>query len=87
MEHQIVEHKGKQTLLTRGKYALATGVATATATFLPAMAHAAGTAELDFSGATAELGGVKTAVVGIIGILLTIFAIVIAWHTFRRSAG
>lgn len=43
-------------------------------------------AELNFTGVTSELDGVKTAIVALITILLTIFAIVIAWRTFRRSA-
>lgn len=43
-------------------------------------------ASLDFSGATAELDGVKTAVVGIIGTLLVLVGIGIAWAYFKRTA-
>lgn len=50
---------------------------------MPLLANAA---ELDFTAATGELAGVQTAVLGLIGVLLTIFGIVLGWRTFRRSA-
>lgn len=46
-------------------------------------AHAA---ELNFDGASAELGGVKTAIVAIIGTLVVILGIGIAWSYFKRTA-
>jgi hypothetical protein len=41
---------------------------------------------LDFTGATGELDGVKTAVVGIIGTLVVLIGIGIAWSYFKRTA-
>ena len=74
-----------QNVKTKRKLAnkLAPVAATAAVVFLPAMANAA---ELDFTAATGELAGVQTAVLGLIGVLLTIFGIVLGWRTFRRSA-
>lgn len=43
-------------------------------------------AELNFDGASAELGGVKTAIVAIIGTLVVILGIGIAWSYFKRTA-
>ena len=60
-----------------------TALVVAGATAMPLAANAA---ELDFSGASAELEGAKTAILGIIGALITIGAIVLGWRTFRRSA-
>ena len=62
---------------------IATGAIVAGVTALPMVANAA---ELDFTGASAELEGAKTAIVGIIGVLIVIGGIVLGWHTFRRSA-
>ena len=62
---------------------IATGAIVAGVTALPMVANAA---ELDFTGASAELEGAQTAIVGIIGVLIVIGGIVLGWHTFRRSA-
>lgn len=62
---------------------IATGAIAAGVTALPMVANAA---ELDFTGASAELDGAKTAIVGIIGVLIVIGGIVLGWNTFRRSA-
>ena len=70
------------------KTSLATKIATcaivAGVTALPMAANAA--ASLDFTGASAELEGAKTAIIGIIGMLIVIGGIVLGWTTFRRSA-
>lgn len=63
---------------------IATGAIVAGVTALPMAANAA--ASLDFTGASAELEGAKTAIIGIIGMLIVIGGIVLGWHTFRRSA-
>lgn len=62
---------------------IATGAIAAGVTALPMVANAA---ELDFTGASAELEGAKTAILGIIGVLIVIGGIVLGWTTFRRSA-
>lgn len=61
-----------------GRTVIVAGVAA-----MPLLANAA---ELDFTGASGELAGVQTAILGLIGILVTIFGIVLGWRTFRRSA-
>jgi len=43
-------------------------------------------ASLDFTGASGELDGVKVAVVGIIGVLVTLIGIGLAWAYFKRTA-
>lgn len=63
---------------------IATGAIVAGVTALPMAANAA--ASLDFTGASAELEGAKTAIIGIIGMLIVIGGIVLGWTTFRRSA-
>ncbi len=63
---------------------IATGAIVAGVTALPMAANAA--AELNFTGASAELDGAKTAILGIIGVLIVIGGIVLGWNTFRRSA-
>lgn len=73
----------KQSFFDRAKTALAVGVAGASGLVLTQNASAA---ELDFSGATEELGGVKTAILGIIGALVVIIGIGIAWSYFKRTA-
>lgn len=73
------EVQEKNTLATK----VGTALVVAGATAMPLAANAA---ELDFSGASAELDGAKTAILGIIGALITIGAIVLGWRTFRRSA-
>lgn len=62
---------------------IATGAIVAGVTALPMVANAA---SLDFTGASAELEGAQTAIVGIIGVLIVIGGIVLGWNTFRRSA-
>lgn len=51
-----------------------------------AMANVANAAELDFTAATAELTGAQAGIVALIGILLTVTGIVLAWRTFRSGA-
>jgi len=63
---------------------IATGAIAAGVTALPMAANAA--SALDFTGASAELEGAKTAILGIIGVLIVIGGIVLGWNTFRRSA-
>jgi len=57
---------------------------TGSALMLTSGANAA--ASLDFTGATEELTGVQTAVVGIIGTLVVLIGIGIAWSYFKRTA-
>lgn len=67
----------------RAKQSLAVGVAGASGLVLTQNAVAA---ELDFSGATEELGGVKTTLVAIIGTLVVLVGIGLAWKYFKRTA-
>lgn len=68
----------------RLKDAAFVGAVTGSALMLTTGANAA--ASLDFTGATEELGGVQTAVVGIIGTLVVLVGIGIAWAYFKRTA-
>lgn len=68
----------------RLKDAVFVGAVTGSALMLTTGANAA--ASLDFTGATEELSGVQTAVVGIIGTLVVLVGIGIAWAYFKRTA-
>ena len=74
----------KPTFVQRAKDAAFVGAVTGSALMLTSGANAA--SSLDFSGASGELDGVKTAVVGIIGTLVVLIGIGIAWSYFKRTA-
>ena len=74
----------KPTFVQRAKDAAFVGAVTGSALMLTSGANAA--ASLDFTGATEELAGVQTAVVGIIGSLVVLIGIGIAWTYFKRTA-
>jgi hypothetical protein len=74
----------KPTLVSRFKDAAFVGAVTGSALMLTSGANAA--SSLDFTGATGELDGVKTAVIGIIGTLVVLIGIGIAWTYFKRTA-
>ena len=74
----------KPTFVQRAKDAVFVGAVTGSALMLTSGANAA--ASLDFTGATQELAGVQTAVVGIIGTLVVLIGIGIAWAYFKRTA-
>lgn len=86
MEKQstAIELQKKSTLVSRVKDAAFVGAVTGSALMLTSGANAA--SSLDFTGATGELDGVKTAVVGIIGTLVVLIGIGIAWSYFKRTA-
>lgn len=74
----------KPTFVQRAKDAAFVGAMTGSALMFTSGANAA--ASLDFTGATEELTGVQTAVVGIIGTLVVLIGIGIAWAYFKRTA-
>lgn len=74
----------KPSIVQRAKDAAFVGAVTGSALMLTSGANAA--SSLDFTGATGELDGVKTAVVGIIGTLVVLIGIGIAWSYFKRTA-
>ena len=78
----VQEKRGVLTLCNVKTYGL--GAAVGGAMALSPAANAA--SSLDFTGATGELDGVKTAVVGIIGTLVVLIGIGIAWAYFKRTA-
>ncbi len=80
----VVTEKRGQQFLGRVRDAAFVGAIGASTVLLPVASHA--TAELDFTAASAELTGSKTAVIGIIGILMTLIGIGIAWAYFKRTA-
>lgn len=82
----IVEQNGKVSLMTRVKDAAFVGSIIATTALVGSPAFAAGGGELDLSSASTELTGVKTAVLGIIGTLVVLVGIGIAWSYFKRTA-
>lgn len=84
MKNQLVvaEKRGVLNLRNVSNYGL--GAALGAAFALSPAANAA--SSLDFTGATGELDGVKTAVVGIIGTLVVLIGIGIAWSYFKRTA-
>ena len=86
MEKQstAIELQKKPTFVSRVKDAAFVGAVTGSALMLTSGANAA--ASLDFTGATQELAGVQTAVVGIIGTLVVLIGIGIAWAYFKRTA-
>jgi microcompartment protein CcmK/EutM len=79
-----IELQKKPTFVSRVKDAAFVGAVTGSALMLTSGANAA--ASLDFTGATEELTGVQTAVVGIIGTLVVLIGIGIAWSYFKRTA-
>lgn len=85
MEKQstAIELQKKPTLVSRVKDAAFVGAVTGSALMLTSGANAA---SLDFTGAADELTGVQTAVVGIIGTLVVLIGIGIAWAYFKRTA-
>lgn len=74
----------KPTFVQRAKDAAFVGAMTGSALMFTSGANAA--SSLDFTGATGELDGVKTAVIGIIGTLVVLIGIGIAWSYFKRTA-
>lgn len=84
MENQEIVLQKKPTFVQRAKDAAFVGAVTGSALMLTSGANAA--SSLDFTGATAELAGVQTAVVGIIGTLVVLIGIGIAWAYFKRTA-
>ena len=74
----------KPTFVQRAKDAAFVGAVTGSALMLTSGANAA--SSLDFTGASGELDGVKTAVIGIIGTLIVLIGIGIAWSYFKRTA-
>ena len=86
MEKQstAIELQKKPTFVSRVKDAAFVGAVTGSALMLTSGANAA--SSLDFTGATEELSGVQTAVVGIIGTLVVLIGIGIAWAYFKRTA-
>ena len=85
MEKQstAIELQKKPTFVSRVKDAAFVGAVTGSALMLTSGANAA---SLDFTGASEELTGVQTAVVGIIGSLVVLIGIGIAWSYFKRTA-
>lgn len=83
MSNQVLVQKkrGVLTLCNVSKYGLGATVGGALA-----MSNAHAVSSLDFTGATGELDGVKTAVIGIIGTLVILIGIGIAWTYFKRTA-
>lgn len=83
MSNQVLvqEKRGVLTLRNVSKYGLGPTVGGALA-----MSNAHAVSSLDFAGATGELDGVKTAVIGIIGTLVVLIGIGIAWSYFKRTA-
>ena len=77
----VQEKRGVLTLRNVSKYGLGATVGGALA-----MSNAHAAASLDFTGASGELDGVKTAVIGIIGTLVVLIGIGIAWSYFKRTA-
>jgi len=73
----------KPTFVQRAKDAAFVGAVTGSALMLTSGANAAGT--LDFTGATAEIDGAKVAVVALIGSLVVLLGIGIAWTYFKRT--
>ncbi|HFX6226723.1 TPA: hypothetical protein ACIFEI_003908 [Acinetobacter nosocomialis] len=78
----VQEKRGVLTLRNVSTYGLGATIGGALA--LSSAANAA--SSLDLTGASGELDGVKTAVVGIIGVLVTLIGIGIAWSYFKRTA-
>jgi hypothetical protein len=84
MQNQQIVLQKKPTFVQRAKDAAFVGAMTGSALMFTSGANAA--ASLDFTGATEELTGVQTAVVGIIGTLVVLIGIGIAWSYFKRTA-
>lgn len=84
MKNQLVVTEKRGVLNLRNVSTYGLGATLGTALALSPAANAA--SSLDFTGATGELDGVKTAVVGIIGTLVVLIGIGIAWSYFKRTA-
>ena len=80
----VVIEKNGSTVLRRIRDAAFVGAVGASTALVSANSSAV--SELDFTGASTELTGSKTAVIGIIGILMTLIGIGIAWSYFKRTA-
>lgn len=78
----VQEKRGVLTLRNVSKYGVGATVGGVLA--LSNTANAAGL--LDFSGATGELDGAKTSIVGIIATLVVFIGIGLAWAYFKRTA-
>ncbi|WP_228257236.1 hypothetical protein [Acinetobacter sp. WCHAc060025] len=78
----VQEKRGVLTLRNVSTYGL--GATIGGAMVLSPLANAA--SELDFTAASGELDAVKAAVVGIIGTLVVLIGIGIAWAYFKRTA-
>ena len=74
----------KPTFVQRAKDAAFVGAVTGSALMLTSGANAA--SPLEFAATTGELDGVKTAVIGIIGTLVVLIGIGIAWSYLKRTA-
>ncbi|PJF05136.1 hypothetical protein [Acinetobacter seifertii] len=83
-KQQLVVQKKRGVLTLRNVSTYGLGATLGGALALSSAANAA--SSLDFTGASGELDGVKTAVVGIIGVLVTLIGIGIAWSYFKRTA-
>ena len=84
MNNQLAVQEKPGVLTLRNVKTYGLGAAVGGAMALSPAANAA--SSLDFTGATGELDGVKTAVVGIIGTLVVLIGIGIAWVYFKRTA-
>ena len=73
----------KPTFVQRATDAAFVGAVTGSALMFTSGANAA---SLDFKAASDELSGVQTAVIGIIGTLVVLIGIGIAWSYFKRTA-
>ncbi|WP_034279226.1 hypothetical protein [Alkanindiges illinoisensis] len=73
-----------QPLVKRLKDAAFVGAVGASTALVAANSFAA--AELDFSGATGELDGTKTAVKGVIIVLVGLLGMYLAWSWFKKGA-
>lgn len=78
----VKENRGVLTLRNVSKYGVGATIGGAMA--LSNSANAA--SSLDFAGATAELDGAKTSIIGIIGTLVVFIGIGLAWAYFKKTA-
>lgn len=81
-ELTVQENRGALTLRNVSSYGLGATIGGAMA--LSNSANAASL--LDFSGATAELDGAKTSIIGIVGTLVVFIGIGLAWAYFKKTA-
>lgn len=80
---QVIEQQKPKSLWARSKEALFVG-AVGASTMVVSTVHAAD--NVDYAQATNQVSGVQTAIVAVIGVLVTVLGIVLAWRTFRSSA-